>query len=128
MGSVIGLQHVSVPMPPGGNDKAREFYGKALGLEEKTPPSTLEDQQLVWFRLGDGEQELHVFPEEGPNGQGAGQHPCIRVENLDEWREQLARNGVEIEETTPIANRPRFFIRDPFGNRIEVTQVTGQYS
>lgn len=128
MGSVVGLQHVSLPMPPGGNDTAREFYGKKLGLEEKTPPSSLDDLNLVWFRLGDGEHELHIFPEENATGGPGGQHPCIRVENLDEWREQLAANGVAVEETTAIENRPRFFVHDPFGNRLEITQVTGQYS
>jgi catechol 2,3-dioxygenase-like lactoylglutathione lyase family enzyme len=121
------LQHASVPMPPGGNDEARAFYGRTLGLQEVEPPSTLDTAALVWFRVGDDGHEVHVFTEEhlGPNSPG--QHLCLQVDDIDAIRQRLNDHGVPIEETTPIKNRPRFFVHDPFGNRIEITQIVGDY-
>ena len=127
MGTVVKIQHVSIPMPSGGMQRAREFYGDGLGLEEKPVPAVLNPEEIVWFRLGDGDQELHVFTEPG-GVRSVGQHLCIQVDDADAWREGLTGKGVAIEETDAIVNRPRFFVRDPFGNRIEITQITGEYS
>lgn len=127
MSTVVKIQHVSIPMPRGGMERARAFYGDKLGLEEKPVPAVLNPEEIVWFRLGDGDQELHVFTEAG-DVRSQGQHLCIQVDDAGAWRELLTTRGVTIEETDAIVNRPRFFIRDPFGNRIEVTQIQGEYS
>lgn len=125
MASVVRIQHVSIPMPAGGNAQARAFYGDQLGLEEKNVPDSLDANMLVWFRLGD--DELHVFTEEGES-KSPGQHLCIQVDDLRAWRKTLSDKGVNIEETERIVNRPRFFIKDPFENRIEITQVLADYN
>ena len=39
------------------------------------------------------------------------------------WR----KAALPVEETIAIKNRPRFFVRDPFENLIELTQITGDY-
>ena len=128
MASVQGLHHVSVPMPQTGHDEARRFYGDALGMREIQPPSTLAVLNLVWFTAGDGGDEVHCFAEEtlGPNSPG--QHLCLEVDDLDAYRTRLAKHGFAVEETTEIPNRPRFFVHDPFGNRVEITEVQGDYS
>lgn len=128
MPSVRRLQHASVPMPPTGNADARRFYGDALGMTEKKPPASLSAMNLVWFSAGDGGDEVHCFADErlGPNSPA--QHLCLEVDDLDAYRTRLAEHGVAIEETTEIPNRPRFFVRDPFGNLIELTQITGGYT
>lgn len=125
MASVVRIQHASIPMPVGGNAQARAFYGDQLGLEEKKVPDSLDANMLVWFRFGD--DELHVFTEEGES-KSPGQHLCIQVDDLQAWRKTLSDKGVNIEETERIVNRPRFFIKDPFENRIEITQVLGDYN
>jgi catechol 2,3-dioxygenase-like lactoylglutathione lyase family enzyme len=114
------LQHVSVPMPSGGQSAAREFYGGLLGLEERDVPPKLDPSELVWFRAG-GDCELHVFTsdEAAPHSQ----HFCLRVESgLDDLRARLEAAGVEVSDTTEIVGRPRFMCRDPFGNRVELTE------
>lgn len=126
MSAIVRLQHASIPMPPGGNDRARQFYGAVLGLEEKAVPDSLDGNRIIWFELGPDGDELHVFTEDG-QGSSPGQHICIQVEDIHAWRELLTSRGVEIGETERIVNRPRFFIRDPFGNRLEITQVLGDY-
>ena len=42
MPSVKRLQHTSVPMPPGGDDQARAFYGDTLGMPEIPKPTGLK--------------------------------------------------------------------------------------
>jgi catechol 2,3-dioxygenase-like lactoylglutathione lyase family enzyme len=116
----LELQHVSVPMPQGGHDAARSFYGGLLGLEEREVPPKLDASELVWFRVGD-DLELHVFESEEPAPRG--QHFCLRLdEGLSELRARLESAGVEVEDTTEIVGRPRFMCHDPFGNRLELTE------
>ncbi len=124
--TVQGLQHVSVPMPPGGQERARRFYGEALGLAEVPPPSDLGHLSLVWFRFGDPEHEIHCFAESGGANTEA-QHLCLQVDDIDAFRTRLADHDVLVEETEPIRNRPRFFVHDPFGNRLELTEIRGAY-
>lgn len=125
MAFVIRLQHTSVPMPPGGDDRARAFYGALLGMTEKTPPSTLRN--VVWFEAGPDGQEVHCFTEADFESQQNQQHLCLQIDDLDALRAHLTRHGIPIEETIAIKNRPRFFVRDPFQNLIELTQITGVY-
>lgn len=127
MAAVQRLQHVSVPMPTGGEAEARRFYGQVLGLEEARPPADLGHLSLVWFRTADGGQEVHCFAEERLGANSSAQHLCLQVDELEAFRARLTEHGVAIEETTPIRNRPRFFVRDPFGNLIELTQILGDY-
>ncbi|MFL5760656.1 MAG: VOC family protein [Thermomicrobiales bacterium] len=121
------LQHTSIPMPQGGQDDARGFYGQALGMEEVIPPSTLDRSCLVWFRAGKDGHEVHLFVEDPPGANSNAQHLCLQVDDIDGYRVQLSQQDIAIEETTPIHNRPRFFVRDPFNNLIELTQITGDY-
>lgn len=127
MALVTRLQHVSVPMPPDGPDAARRFYGDALGLEEIPPPVDLSHSTLVWFRAGPNGQEIHCFADDGSGPRSANQHLCVEVDDLPAFRDHLAQAGVTVTETTPIRNRPRCFVRDPFGNQIELTQIVGEY-
>ena len=116
----LELQHVSVPMPPGGHAEARAFYGGLLGLEERDVPPKLAASELVWFRVGD-DLELHVF--ETDEAVPRSQHFCLRLdEGLAELRARLESAGVEVDDTTEIVGRPRFMCRDPFGNRVELTE------
>jgi catechol 2,3-dioxygenase-like lactoylglutathione lyase family enzyme len=125
--SVIRLQHASVPMPTGGNDKGRHFYGETLGLTEITPPAVLGPERFVWFTIGDSGDEVHLYTDDrGPNSPG--QHLCIQVEDPVAVREKLEDNGYRTEDTEPIPNRPRFFTHDPFGNRVEISAILGLYS
>ena len=119
----LGLQHVSVPIPAGAREAARAFYGGLLGLEERSVPPKLDPAELIWFRVGDG-LELHLF--ESGETPARSQHFCLRLEDgsLQELRDRLDGAGVETEDTQEIVGRPRFMCRDPFGNRIELTEWT----
>lgn len=114
------IQHVSVPVPPGSRDRAREFYGRLLGLDEVPVPASLTDLDLVWFRIGD--TELHLFAEQVLADRSA-RHFCIAVDDVEALREHLETAGLAVVGATPIPGRPRYFCRDPFGNLIEFTTI-----
>lgn len=124
-GTPMRLHHVSIPARPDGLDAGRRFYGDILGLSEIPAPKTLGQDNVVWFQAGDC--ELHLFKEGEPNAVPTGRHFCFAVDDLGSIRTKLERNGIATEETTPVHNRPRFFCQDPFGNRLELTQVLGPY-
>jgi catechol 2,3-dioxygenase-like lactoylglutathione lyase family enzyme len=112
-------------MPPDGAERARKFYGEALAMTEKAPPSTLSD--VVWFEAGPGGDEVHCFVDAEFEADPNQQHLCLQVNDLEALRTHLASHGVPVEEAIAIKNRPRFFVRDPFENLIELTQITGAY-
>lgn len=116
------LQHVSLLVPPGSQEAVRAFYGQLIGLEEKQPPSTLAHLQLVWFAAGEGEMELHFLPA-ADRPETNDQHFCLEVDDLETYRQRLERAGISIIEAEPIPSRPRFFIRDPFDNLVELTTL-----
>ncbi|MCB0059741.1 MAG: VOC family protein [Caldilineaceae bacterium] len=116
------LQHVALPRPPETEEAALAFYGGLLGLRKITPPRSLQSLGVLWFGIGDG-SELHSFVE-GPMGQDhSGRHFCLAVEDVEELRDRLEAAGVTVVGDVPIPDRPRYFIRDPFGNLIELTTI-----
>jgi catechol 2,3-dioxygenase-like lactoylglutathione lyase family enzyme len=108
------LQHISIGIEAGREDEARRFYGEALGLKEKPRPMGLKDRDLIWFDIG------------GP--PRAADHLCIEVDDIAAMRAHLDARRVPIKETSVIDNRPRFFVEDPFGNSIELVQITGRFT
>ena len=125
--AVMRLQHVSIPMPSDGHAQARRFFGEVLGMQEIPQPSTLAQNSVVWFDAGGDGQEVHCFVDEPFRPGSAEAHLCLQVDDIEVMRSRLAEHGVEPQETIAIRNRPRFFITDPFGNKVELVQVLGQY-
>ena len=71
--------------------------------------------------------ELHFVPSTIQASKGDPRHICLVVEDLEAYRKRLTEAGYETIEDTPIPNRPRFFTRDPLGNRLELTTILGDY-
>lgn len=121
------LQHVSVPIPFGSHETARQFYGGLLGLEEKRPPHSLADLNLIWYEVGESEMEIHLFPDTELTTDQYAAHFCLAVSDLEEKRRKFVEAGLTIIEAQTIPKRPRFFVQDPFNNRIEFTRIEGDY-
>jgi catechol 2,3-dioxygenase-like lactoylglutathione lyase family enzyme len=115
------LQHVSIPIPSGAEDRAREFYGGLLGLEERGVPPHLDPARFIWFRFGPPDLELHLMIGSEPHADR--RHLCIELSELEELRARLEAAGVETSDATEIVGRPRFFCRDPFGNLLELARI-----
>lgn len=114
------LTHVNVSMPKGCEDIARAFYTGQLGLREIPKPEQMRVRGGVWFEAGGF--DIHVSVEESHSGADVQRHFGIECANLDELRVKLNAAGVKTEEDKR-APWKRFFVRDPFGNRIEIHEV-----
>ena len=92
---VVGIDHVQLSMPPGGEDEARRFYVEILGLREVAKPPELAGRGGCWFVGGDA--AIHLAPEAGfrPHAKA---HPALVIRDLARAREALAAAGVAIEE------------------------------
>ena len=123
---IVGLDHVQLAAPVSCEEAARGFYGALLGLEELSKPTLLAARGGVWFRIG--AQELHVGVAD-PFVPALKAHPALRVESMRE----LERLAGDLEEAgfpprwadpreTPGA--ARFFVDDPWGNRVELIALT----
>lgn len=109
-------------MPKGGEDLARSFYGDLLGLKEIPKPESIRHRGGVWFDAGD--LDIHVSVEENRAGPDAYRHFGLDCSDVDGLRATLQAAGVVTEDGRP-APWKRFFVRDPFGNRIEIHEPGG---
>lgn len=118
---IIVLDHVQVAAPRtlGAEEQARAFYGRLLGLSELEKPDILKPKGGVWFSLGTG--ELHIGIEDAFTPAHKA-HPAFRVSDLASLRARLEAAGVPTSEAEPIPGIERFYVNDPFGNRIELLE------
>lgn len=128
MTAVTGLHHVQVAAPPGCEAGARAFYGGLLGLPELAKPPLLAKRGGCWFQAG-ATGELHVGVADAFE-PAAKAHPALRVASsgaLEGLARSLAAAGVEIcwADDAEIPGQRRFFVSDPWGNRVELVAATG---
>jgi catechol 2,3-dioxygenase-like lactoylglutathione lyase family enzyme len=111
-----GIDHVQLAAPESCEIEARKFYGDILGLHEISKPENLKARGGCWFQFG--AQEIHIGVQSDflPATKA---HPGLLVEGLETYRNSLVEKGIQVKEDTPINGRSRFFVSDPFGNRIE---------
>ena len=121
----ISLHHAQVFYPPGQEEKARQFYGKALGLAEIERPTSLSDRQGIWYAAGDGQVHLSAQSDLALHKR---RHFALRIDDLDATRKQLASHGAHFEEADPIPGWRRVYVFDPFGNKIELDEIPGRPS
>ena len=116
---ITGLDHFQVEAPAGCEADARAFYGDFLGLPELRKPAALEKNGGVWFALPDGRQ-LHVGVAPGfvPREKG---HPALRCEDIAAFGAHCDAHGVAYRADAE-AGIPRVFLKDIFGNRLEVVE------
>lgn len=116
---IIGLDHVQLAMPEGGEDRARAFYAGVLGMTERPKPDHLAASGGCWFHAGGVELHLGVEHSFRPATKA---HPALLVANLAASRTRLLENGVDLIDGKPLDGFLRGDITDPFGNRIELMQ------
>jgi catechol 2,3-dioxygenase-like lactoylglutathione lyase family enzyme len=117
---IMGFDHVQLAMPQGGEEKARDFYVRLLGLVELAKPSELAARGGAWFQCGTLQLHLGVEQEFRPAKKA---HPALRVERLEDLLASLRSAGCEATDDTSVPEIRRAFTADPFGNRIELVAV-----
>ena len=118
---LLRLDHVQLTMPPGGEDAARGFYAGALGLAEVVKPPNLAARGGCWFERGTLKVHLGVERDFRPARKA---HPAFLVEDLPALVATLAARGHTATGDEPLAGYDRVYVDDPFGNRIELMEVS----
>ena len=119
MSEILGLDHVQLAMPAGQEDVARAFYSGVLGLAEEPKPANLLARGGVWFRGG----ALRVHLGVDPNFRAAGKaHPAFLVRGLTKVAARCAEAGFAPVTDEPLEGFDRFYVFDPFGNRLELLE------
>ncbi len=117
---IVSLHHVQLAAPPECESAARVFYGELLGLREIEKPPELKKRGGVWFECGDG-RHLHIGVEQ--NFVAARKaHPAFVVAGLAVLREKIERAGYATTDDDYFIGYSRFYVHDPFGNRLEFVE------
>jgi len=121
--AILGVDHVQITIPKGMEEQGIAFYCGVMGLMQIEKPDALKGRGGFWVQAGD--RAVHVGTEDGVDRRASKAHVAYLVSNLSGWRDRLTRRGIVIEEQVPIPGYERFEFRDPFGNRIELTEPSG---
>jgi catechol 2,3-dioxygenase-like lactoylglutathione lyase family enzyme len=119
----LGLDHVQLAAPEGCEEEARRFFHHLLGMPEVPKPELLRKRGGVWFQCGP--QTIHIGVET-PFSPAKKAHPAFLIQHLDALQARLAQAGVEVRVSEEIPGVKRFFVDDPFGNRLEFMEVMGR--
>lgn len=118
--SILGIDHVQLAMPDGGEEKARMFFVKLLGFIEIPKPPELVKRGGAWFEAGTVQLHLGVEKDFRPARKA---HPAFVVDDLNALISKIQSAGFETDITQPpLAGYNRVHVFDPFGNRIELME------
>jgi catechol 2,3-dioxygenase-like lactoylglutathione lyase family enzyme len=117
--SVQRLDHVQLAMPPGGEERAREFYQGVLGIPEIPKPADMALRGGCWFERGELKVHLGVEAEFRPARKA---HPGFIVSDLPGLVARCRAAGFALTEDPSLPGYARVFVQDPFGNRIELME------
>ena len=120
---IVGLDHVQLAMPSGGEDEVRDFYAGLLGIPEVPKPPHLAKRGGCWFESRVIKVHLGVETDFRPARKA---HPAFRVADLDGLAKRLTEAGFSVTEDEPLADFDRRYVDDPFGNRIELMETRGR--
>ena len=118
-GTVVGIHHVQLAMPAGGEAAARRFYSDLLGIPEVPKPPELARRGGAWFETADVRIHLGVEQDFRPAKKA---HPGLLLDDLQSLCVRLREAGFEMMEAEPLDGYDHIYVHDPFGNRLELLQ------
>ena len=120
---IIGVNHVNVTVPAALETAAKHFYGDVLGLRQMPKPAGTRQNIGAWYQLG--QMQLHLSTEDDVQNEVSARHVCYQVADSAAANLEFRNAGIDvIPDPRPVAGQSRFFVRDPGGNLIEITQKT----
>src|SRR5262245_32030454 len=114
---ILGIDHVQLAIPPGGETAAREFYGRLLGIPEVPKPPELAKRGGAWFETGS--VRIHVGVETDFRAARKA-HVALLVRDLRGLVRRLGDAGIRVLDGEPLTGYDRVYVDDPFGNRLEL--------
>ncbi len=130
-------------------EKASQFYQRALGFEEEyrfqwEPDKSAIAEKVIGLKesaaqviiLKGGKCRLELFEYSAPESRGDPQaerpsdsgiaHLAFTVDDIDTaWQRFKDAGGITHHKPTPIGDTTAIYCRDPFGNIIELMQLSG---
>jgi catechol 2,3-dioxygenase-like lactoylglutathione lyase family enzyme len=116
---IVGIDHVQLAMPAGGEERAGGFYGGVLGLPETPKPPALASRGGCWFESK--RVKIHLGVDKSFHAATKA-HPGLLVTGLRDIVARCRDQGIEIVDDAPLAGYERIFLNDPFGNRLELME------
>ncbi len=120
---IKGIDHIQLAMPRGKEDEARAFYEGILGIPEVPKPANLAKRGGCWFVRDDLRVHLGVEEDFRPARKA---HPAFLVEDLAGLGRELEAAGFRPKTDEPLEGYNRFYVEDPFGNRIELLEPASE--
>ncbi|GGG14802.1 glyoxalase [Paenibacillus albidus] len=113
-----GIDHLQLAAPEGCEQDARSFFADLLGWVEIPKPENLRKRGGVWFQCGTHQVHIGVQKDFVAATKA---HPAFHVHNVDSLREYLLQKNIQVIDDEARANEgvKRFYLNDPFGNRLE---------
>ncbi len=117
---ITELSHVNVTVPTSLEGAAKHFYGTIMGLQEVPKPVESKGRGGAWYQLG--AVQLHLSREDAAiQNEDSKRHVCYSVQSIVEAEQHFRDAGVEIiPDSLPVPGSPRFYVRDPGANLIEI--------
>src|ERR1700734_1414805 len=109
--AVIGLDHVQLAMPKGGEAAAETFYSGLLGLPRVPKPEPMASRGGCWFVSGS--VALHLGVEDAFRAAKKA-HPALLIRNLAALASALAEAGVEVRPNPDHPPGAGCYVDDPF--------------
>lgn len=113
------IDHVQLAMPEGQEMEARRFYADVLGLTEVAKPDNLAKRGGCWFENETVKVHLGVMQDFRPATKA---HPAFLVDDLNALRARCDAADATCIDDQPLEGFARFYVLDPFGNRIELME------
>jgi glyoxylase I family protein len=111
-----GIHHVNVTV--GDIAEARTFYLGTLGLTERTDRPDFPFDG-AWIDVGGQQIHLVVGTPRTPDRD----HFAMIVRDLDAACVALRADGIDVSEPRGVGQARQSFLRDPWGNLIELQQI-----
>ena len=115
---IQGIDHVQVAAPVGCEEEARDFYGNTIGMEEIPKPEELKNEVDVGLNA---EIKKSILVSSGTLHQ-LKDSSSFYVNEINEFKQTLIEQGVKVIDDYARPDVIRFYVSDPFGNRIEFMQ------
>jgi catechol 2,3-dioxygenase-like lactoylglutathione lyase family enzyme len=135
VGRVVQLMHHAIRIGTSDEDlkAAERFYGDILGLELDPNRPYVPGIPGFWYNVGPNQIHLMgsprdeprvIFPEGKPNDPTV-PHVALTVDSLEDMRRRFREEGITYWEVSALTGVPQLFVRDPFGNQIELQEQRG---
>jgi catechol 2,3-dioxygenase-like lactoylglutathione lyase family enzyme len=119
MAQLPGIHHVQIAIPANSEDIARKFYGELLEFREIAKPINLQQRGGVWFETRN--MPLHLGVDKGFRPARKA-HVAFFVDDIDRMRARVEEAGYHPIDDEPLVGYIRFYLNDPFGNRLELLE------